>query len=569
MTFTEAAAQVLRLVGKPLHYKEITEVAIEKNLLSHVGKSPDVTMGARLTALVKKGEKDNPLVRVKPGVFALKEWDDQTIQRGLADRTPALQRIAGKDFEVPEPNRTPVVEEGDPDDDELLLSGEEDDAEEPSSPDAAEVARAELAAVAGELFAPEADDDEPILGALDEEPEAGARAEGAEREGGSKRRRRRKRRGGREEDDGDDLPSYTVSDAPAEILEGSADAGAEAERPREERGREERGREERSRDGERARGREERGREDRARDGERGREDRARDGERGREDRARDGERGRDDRGRDGEAGGREATGLELSDAIAKTLGGFDRSSGPVTVTRLIEQLQRRERLSLGDGNPAHVVLAAMRADNLQRQGRGLRPRFRVSEQRVAMLDWAMDGEQARLDRELVSLLDRYAETARRGVVRRLQDLPQRALGELIGVLLERAGVRNLRPVRRPGTHGAELHLAGELELPTGGTVAVAIVVRRDGREVGRERVSDLRGSLHHYGAAAAGWLITTGQVLSGAREEASASGAAPVSLTDGMALARLCEQHGVGVLRQTIQLPLADLELFESLRSN
>ena len=30
MTFTEAAAQVLRLVGKPLHYKEITDVAIEK-----------------------------------------------------------------------------------------------------------------------------------------------------------------------------------------------------------------------------------------------------------------------------------------------------------------------------------------------------------------------------------------------------------------------------------------------------------------------------------------------------------------------------------------------------------
>ena len=33
MTFTEAAAEVLRLAGKPLHYKEITEMAIEKNLI--------------------------------------------------------------------------------------------------------------------------------------------------------------------------------------------------------------------------------------------------------------------------------------------------------------------------------------------------------------------------------------------------------------------------------------------------------------------------------------------------------------------------------------------------------
>src|SRR5215831_10913719 len=81
MTFTEAAAEVLRLAGKPLHYKEITELAIEKNLLSHVGKSPEVTMGARLAALLKKEDKTNPIVRVKPGVFALREWDEKKGRR--------------------------------------------------------------------------------------------------------------------------------------------------------------------------------------------------------------------------------------------------------------------------------------------------------------------------------------------------------------------------------------------------------------------------------------------------------------------------------------------------------
>src|SRR5437762_13452917 len=86
MTFTEAAAEVLRLVGRPLHYKEITDLAIEKNLLSHVGKSPEVTMGARLAALLKKSSKENPLVRVKPGVFALREWDDATIKAGMSEK---------------------------------------------------------------------------------------------------------------------------------------------------------------------------------------------------------------------------------------------------------------------------------------------------------------------------------------------------------------------------------------------------------------------------------------------------------------------------------------------------
>ena len=83
MTFTDAAIEVLRLVGKPLHYKEITDIAIERNLLSHVGKSPEVTMGARLAATLKKDSSENPLVRVKPGVFALREWDEKTIKSGL------------------------------------------------------------------------------------------------------------------------------------------------------------------------------------------------------------------------------------------------------------------------------------------------------------------------------------------------------------------------------------------------------------------------------------------------------------------------------------------------------
>src|SRR5947207_1106797 len=83
MTFTEAAAEVLRLVGRPLHYKEITDLAIEKNLLSHVGKSPEVTMGARLAAMLKKDSEEHTLVRVKPGVFALREWDEKTIKAGL------------------------------------------------------------------------------------------------------------------------------------------------------------------------------------------------------------------------------------------------------------------------------------------------------------------------------------------------------------------------------------------------------------------------------------------------------------------------------------------------------
>ena len=88
MTFIEAAAEVLRHAGKPLHYKEITELAIAKNLLSHVGKTPEVTMSHRLTSANKKEDKDVPIAKVKPGVFGLREWDDRKGKRASASATP-------------------------------------------------------------------------------------------------------------------------------------------------------------------------------------------------------------------------------------------------------------------------------------------------------------------------------------------------------------------------------------------------------------------------------------------------------------------------------------------------
>src|ERR1700733_1714439 len=91
MTFIEAAAEVLRQVGKPMHYKEITELAIGKNLLSHVGKTPEVTMSHRLTAAIKKDDKDVPIVKVKPGVFALREWEGKKGRKAAAPVEPEAE----------------------------------------------------------------------------------------------------------------------------------------------------------------------------------------------------------------------------------------------------------------------------------------------------------------------------------------------------------------------------------------------------------------------------------------------------------------------------------------------
>jgi restriction endonuclease Mrr len=191
-----------------------------------------------------------------------------------------------------------------------------------------------------------------------------------------------------------------------------------------------------------------------------------------------------------------------------------------------------------------------------------------VGSGRIGLTDWALDGELLRIEREIQQLAERYRDSARRSVLRMLQDLPHRALGELVMLLLEHVGFSSLVPVRRPGTHGAELHLSGRLKTPAG-EIRTAVVVRRDGREIGRERVTELRGALHHYGPASAAWLITTGQVLSGAREEAAAAGASPLTVIDGLGIVRLCEEHGVGVVKSDVSLVLPDLDLLDGLRAS
>ncbi len=170
MTFTEAAVVVLRQAGRPLHYKKITELAIEKNLLSHVGKTPEVTMSARLAMLAKTpdGSKD-VIIKVKPGVFGLKEFSAAVLAAASADGAE------GEDIEL-------IMH----DIEEHLPSDDREQAEAPVVEDET----AKPSALAGaQLFPEEDDDDEPILAGLDEGRQEAKRS-------GRRRRRRRPGRGG-------------------------------------------------------------------------------------------------------------------------------------------------------------------------------------------------------------------------------------------------------------------------------------------------------------------------------------------------------------------------------------
>ncbi len=57
MKYLDAARVVLQKAGKPLHYKEITRLALDEKLVEPGGKTPEATMGAQLYLAVKRAEE--------------------------------------------------------------------------------------------------------------------------------------------------------------------------------------------------------------------------------------------------------------------------------------------------------------------------------------------------------------------------------------------------------------------------------------------------------------------------------------------------------------------------------
>jgi hypothetical protein len=574
MTFIEAAAEVLRQAGKPLHYKEITELAIAQNLLSHVGKTPEVTMSHRLTSAVKKDDKEVPIVKVKPGIFGLREWDGKKPKRAASAAQASAVESAADENEAASDDEGAVVDDAEEShgvevnalEIEAALRGSEDagdegaseDDEDEGSADRAtpvsgdEALRADLAASGAELFDDEEDDDQPILAPLSQ---SGAAPGAPATEGG--RRRRRRRRRGRGGGQGDAAGGFQQQQGEGRF--GGARQGDARSRPSGEPG---------DQGGPRAEG--------------------AIqptpivsiDGESNGEQReaygaprpvVRDRQQimaGGSPTGIDIPIGeGDELAGRDLADAAAIVLSTFDRNAGPVQVRAVAEALMRRGRLQ---GDPLVATAqasASMRADNLRRSSGAQRTRFRFSNgTRVALTDWMLGGELVRLEQDVVAAVERYRESSRRGLLRKLQELPGHALIELVVLALERVGMTNVKAVRRAGSPGGEAHFSA-VHKTGSDAIPTAIVIRKDGREIGRERVTDLRGALHHYGPASAGWLVTTGQCLSGAREEAAAPGAPPVALYDGLTLAKLLEDIEVGVVKTRFSIAIPDLELLEALR--
>src|SRR3989338_8018733 len=70
-TFKQSAMEILKKAGTPLHYGEITKLALESGILETEGATPEATMGAQLVMDIKNKGEGSDFIKTAPGTFAL------------------------------------------------------------------------------------------------------------------------------------------------------------------------------------------------------------------------------------------------------------------------------------------------------------------------------------------------------------------------------------------------------------------------------------------------------------------------------------------------------------------
>ena len=73
MNIQDAAVQILKDEGKPLHAKEIVKRIIEAGLWKTKSKTPEATVSAHLYSEIKKHGNQSTFVKVEPGTFFLRD----------------------------------------------------------------------------------------------------------------------------------------------------------------------------------------------------------------------------------------------------------------------------------------------------------------------------------------------------------------------------------------------------------------------------------------------------------------------------------------------------------------
>ena len=617
MTFTEAALEILKREGKPLHFKELTERAMTKKLLTFVGRTPEVTMQTQLTAAVKKAP-GNPFVRVKPGVFGLlrypeltpeerakaKEKEEVAAPRAASSETGAArgeekrrERTERRPAEAADDERgrrrrrrggrgRGATKEGEPTTeakDEASAQPAtsrrqarptdeppvEDD--EPTtvglSPEARAAALAETGVLEGDDEMQSADDD-----ADDDDLEDDGLADGGSPDSASAQSAAAgsAARSGDDDDDGpegdgdgegDDDGEGEAFGAAGGTTEGARAEGDEPGRRRRRRRRRRRGA---GGEGDLATGGASPRAEGRGPDSGEAAQSGGDSGEAGAA--AGDGESSPaaandGGAGSDGAAAGQGARRIMApADAAIEILRGQPPGRG-VHVRQIADSAIRR-RLIHGEPNEAwRVIRTSLAAEPKERLRSGMRPRVRSAGSGLyALARRPPDQELEKAEQVFGEARRALRERTLAALERRIAELPAGAFEALARVLLQREGLGPTTFVKRvEGTIYVEA-LRGRGSRPSKCLVAL----RHGSGAVGRRAIGELRAGIRARGQDE-GLLLLAGRLADDAIAEWKQPGV-PLEIADGAAMAETCARHGVGVVSAVVNVDFVDADFFAEL---
>jgi len=214
------------------------------------------------------------------------------------------------------------------------------------------------------------------------------------------------------------------------------------------------------------------------------------------------------------------------------------------------------ERMLMPDAfvREADSLVAALQEDNRRRESAGRKPLFAVEGDLVSLGAVPEPGERPALvasARAPASPVE-MRRAALAALRRRLRECDGPTIEYLVARLLEKTGLHEVKVAKR-GRESVVFTGRRRMGLAD---VRHAIRLLRNGADVGRRDVTEVRRDLGHYGAQI-GVLVSSGEAQREARAEATVAGQMPVLLLAGEAFAEAFADAGFAC--RIVSIPEAD----------
>ncbi len=515
MTFFEAAVEVLRRTGRPLHFKKITEVAVRDNLLSHVGKAPGDTMSSRLTQEIKRQGK-SVIVETRPGVYTIREGEMETLNEKAKEREEKEKKRRNS---RPEPSDNQKAEEVEAKD-----ARDEDDS-----------------------------NDGPKRRRRRSRKD-GNSSNGNRRSKGNKRSKGNRSKGNKRSKN----QKSTKGSGGRRRARGSRRSGGSKSSKGNKRSNDANGNRRKS------------NKSSKSTNGNRRSKSDNKNGRRK--------SRSRASKGKSKQRTGAveilssptkhlEAGPVRL-DGIAEAAYTVlqDGNAEPMDIQALADEIFDRKLVKFHTHDAAATVRAALANDNQIRRQRGHRELFtRYDKQNWGLSEWGLPDAAVQKEQTILSLSEEIRQDTLEHLGEALIDVQDEALEHIALTLLERLGYQNIKVSKRSSS--GDVYFTADWRQGLA-DVRVCIQVTLEGEdELGSDAVSALRETLHHY-SAAEGLIIHLGDISKKAITESRQDDKAPITLIDRETFVELLIKHGIGVQAYTTPILMVDTAFIDMLKS-